>query len=52
MPQMLRLAMSDSLSFDPVRHIGGPFCNYSFTKFKKAKINTGIAVYTSLYRII
>jgi hypothetical protein len=44
MPQMLRFAMSDALSYDPVRQIGGPFANYAFTKFKKAKINTGLSV--------
>jgi hypothetical protein len=48
MPQMLRFAMSDALSYDPVRKIGGPFANYAFTKFKKAKVNTGLAVCSQL----
>ncbi len=44
MPQLLRLAMSDSLSYDPVNKTGGPFNNFSFTKFKKAHINAGLSV--------
>ncbi len=44
MPQMLRLALSDSLSYDPVNKIGGPCNNYSFSKFKKAHVNTGLGV--------
>jgi hypothetical protein len=48
MPQMLRFAMSDALSYDPITKVGGPFNNYTYTKFKKAKINTGLAVIFSL----
>jgi hypothetical protein len=44
MPQLLRLALSDSLSYDPVNKIGGPFNNFSFTKFKKSHVNSGLSV--------
>jgi hypothetical protein len=42
MSQLLRLAMSDSLSYDPINKIGGPFNNFAFSKFKKA--NSGLGV--------
>ena len=45
MPQILRFAMSDGLSYDPLNKTGGPFNNFPFSKFKKAAINTGLGVY-------
>ncbi len=48
MSQLFRLAMSDSLSYDPVNKTGGPFNNFSFSKFKKAHINSGLGVYYDL----
>ena len=44
MPQLLRFALSDGLSYDPLNKTGGPFNNFPFSKFKKAAINTGLGV--------
>jgi hypothetical protein len=42
MPQTLRLALSDSLSFDG--RIGGSVANFNFSKYKKLKENKGLSV--------
>lgn len=42
MPQTLRLALSDSLSYDG--KIGGPNANFNFSKYKKLKENKGLSV--------
>ena len=44
MPQLLRFALSDGLSYDPLNKTGGPFNNFPFSKFKKASINSGLGV--------
>jgi hypothetical protein len=45
MPQLLRFALSDGLSYDPLNKTGGPFNNFPFSKFKKASINSGLGVF-------
>lgn len=42
MPQLLRIALSDALSFNPNRKIGGAKANFNFSKFRKLKANAGL----------
>jgi hypothetical protein len=44
MPQTLRLALSDAMSYDPNSKIGGAKNNFNFSKFKKLKSNHGLNV--------
>jgi cytochrome c peroxidase len=43
MPQMLRIAMSDALSFNPGVETSGPRAHFNFSKFRKLKANTGLS---------
>jgi cytochrome c peroxidase len=43
MPQLLRIAVSDALSYNPQTNSGGATANFNFSKFKKLKINAGLA---------
>ena len=42
MPQMLRIAMSDALSFNPSVETSGPRAHFNFSKFRKLKENSGL----------
>lgn len=44
MPQMLRIALSDGLSYNPSNLQGGAHNNFNFSKFRKIKINSGLSV--------
>lgn len=44
MPQTMRLALADSLSFNPTTKEGGARGNFKFSKFRKLKINSGLTV--------
>ena len=43
MPQSLRVAMMDALSFNPVRRTGGPCANWKIRKFAKMERNKGLS---------
>jgi hypothetical protein len=44
MPQMLRIALSDSLSYNSITNEGGPVNNFRFSRFRRIKINSGLGV--------
>ena len=42
MPQLLRIAMSDALTFNPKIETTGPRAHFNFNKFRKLKVNSGL----------
>ena len=49
MPQLLRVAMSDALTYSPNIESSGPRAHFNFGKFRKLKVNTGL---TKAYKAI
>lgn len=43
MSQMLRIALSDALSFNPNIATSGAKANFNFSKFRKSKVNSGLS---------
>jgi catalase (peroxidase I) len=42
MPQMLRIALSDSLTYSSTLDNSGPHAHFNFSKFRKLKVNSGL----------
>ena len=42
MPQLLRIALSDALTFNPKIETSGPRGHFNFSKFRKLKVNSGL----------
>jgi catalase (peroxidase I) len=44
MPQLLRIAMSDALTYNPNVENTGPKAHFNFNRFRKLKVNSGLNV--------